>query len=82
MLIVIGVIVKGMAIPISAWAEPGYEKPPIVYGFIEGYTTSNLLCGLVFGVIILNSLKEKGVTENRLNAMILKVGIIGSVMLF
>ena len=80
-LIVIGVIVKGLATPISVWTEPSYEKPPIVYGFTEGYATGDLLCGLVFGIIILNSLKEKGVAENRLNAMIIKVGVIGIGML-
>ena len=80
-LIVIGVIVKGLVTPISTWAEQSYDKPAIVYGFTEGYATGDLLCGLVFGVIILNNLKGKGVSEGNLNRMVIKVGIIGIGML-
>lgn len=80
-IIVIGVIAKGLATPISTWAEPSYDKPPIVYGFTEGYATGDLLCGLVFGIIILNNLREKGVSETRLNLMVIKVGVIGIGML-
>lgn len=81
LLIVVGVIVKGLATPLSAWTEPTYDKPAIVYGFTEGYATGDLLCGLVFGIIILQNLREKGVADNRLNAMVIKVGIIGIGML-
>lgn len=80
-LIVVGVIAKGLLTPVSAWAEPSYDKPAIVYGFTEGYATGDLLCGLVFGIIILNGLKEKGVAESNLNNMVIKVGIIGIGML-
>lgn len=45
------------------------------------YATGDLLCGLVFGVIILNNLKGKGVSEGNLNSMVIKVGIIGIGML-
>lgn len=80
-MIVVGVIVKGLATPISAWTEPSYDKPSIVYGFTEGYATGDLLCGLVFGIIILNNLKGKGVPEEKLNSMVIKVGILGIGML-
>lgn len=80
-LIVVGVIVKGLVTPISTWVEQSYDKPAFIYGFTEGYATGDLLCGLVFGIIILNNLKEKGVSENNLNNMVIKVGIVGIGML-
>ena len=44
---------------------------------MEFYATGDLLCALVYGIIIVNNLRGKGVAEKRLNGMIIKVGIIG-----
>ena len=80
-LIVIAVIVKGLITPVSSWGPKSYERPAVVYGFLEGYATGDLLCALVFGVIILNSLKDKGVSPDNFNSYIIKVGIVGIGML-
>ena len=51
-LIVIGVISKGLLTPISPeWVEQSYAKPAIIYGFTEAYATGDLLCGLVYGIL-------------------------------
>lgn len=79
--IVIAVIIKGLVTPLSHWVPKTYDRPAIVYGFTEGYATGDLLCGLVFGVIILNSLRDKGIKPAYFNKNIILVGIIGIGML-
>ncbi len=77
-LIVTAIITKGLLTPIAATqAAPSYSIPPVVYGFTEGYATGDLLCGLVFGVIILNNLKHQGIAPQKLNSTVIKVGCVG-----
>lgn len=80
-LIVIIVIGKGMINPIATPIEKSYEGSAFAYGFTNGYATAEILCALVFGVVIINSLKEKGVTEERMNKNIIRIGIVGIALL-
>lgn len=40
----------------------GYESAPYVTGFIEGYNTMDALASIMFGMLIIDILKKKGVT--------------------
>ncbi|MGI6028365.1 MAG: branched-chain amino acid transport system II carrier protein [Candidatus Heteroscillospira sp.] len=76
--IVSAVIIKGIATPISdTWAEPSYTEPPFIYGFLEGYATADLLCSMLFGLVIVSGLKNAGVPASRQNISVVKVGLVG-----
>lgn len=77
LIIVIIIVGKGLIDPISQPVAKSYEGSAFSYGFTNGYATAEILCALIFGVVILNSLKEKGVSEKRMNKNIIRVGIIG-----
>lgn len=81
LIIVIIVVGKGLIDPISTPVAKSYEGSAFSYGFTNGYATAEILCALIFGVVILNSLKEKGVSEKRMSKNIIRVGIIGIALL-
>lgn len=81
LIIVIIVVGKGLITPISQPVEKSYEGSAFFYGFTNGYATAEILCALIFGVVILNSLKEKGVSEQRMSKNIIRIGIIGIALL-
>ncbi|WP_203650499.1 branched-chain amino acid transport system II carrier protein [Secundilactobacillus yichangensis] len=41
----------------------GYVKSPVAAGFTAGYSTMDALAGLAFGIIVVNAIRELGVTE-------------------
>lgn len=75
--VVVLIIGKGLINPISTFSEPAFSGNPIAYGFTQGYSTAEIICALIFGVVILNNLKQKGVPEERMDANIIKVGVAG-----
>lgn len=77
LIIVIIVVGKGLMDPISQPVAKTYEGSAFFYGFTNGYATAEILCALIFGVVILNSLKEKGVSDDRMSKNIIRVGIVG-----
>ena len=40
--------------PLGEWQPKTYETPALAYGFTQGYATSELLCALTFGIVVLN----------------------------
>ena len=80
-LLVVAIIGKGILTPMGEWQPKTYETPALAYGFTQGYATSELLCALTFGLVVLNNLKSHGVSEERMNRNIIKVGIVGIGML-
>ncbi|MEJ8546294.1 branched-chain amino acid transport system II carrier protein [Brevibacillus borstelensis] len=50
---------KGELIP----AEGAYAAHPVLQGFLEGYLTMDALAALVFGIVVSNTLRAKGVSE-------------------
>ncbi|SKC77062.1 branched-chain amino acid transport system II carrier protein [Maledivibacter halophilus] len=83
LLIVIVVIVvgKGLMMPIAEPVAQTYEGSAFAYGFTNGYATAEILCSLIFGVVILNGLKAKGVSDERMSKNIIRIGIIGIALL-
>lgn len=78
---VIGIFAKGFISPLASWRPKVYEEQPFVYGFLQGYATMELPCALIFGVIIINNLKMKGIKEENVNRYLLLIGLIGTGML-
>jgi LIVCS family branched-chain amino acid:cation transporter len=47
-------------------AEPAYAVAPFSQGFINGYLTMDTLGALVFGIVIVNAIRSRGVDSPRL----------------
>ncbi|WP_017727793.1 branched-chain amino acid transport system II carrier protein [Halalkalibacterium ligniniphilum] len=59
-----------------------YAEAPFLRGFVEGYSTMDALGALAFGIVILTTLKEKGVQEEKqLTKYMLKAGLISGAAL-
>ncbi len=63
-------VVLGISIMMFTGAEPGtavgdYQTNPLSTGIIEGYNTMDTLASLMFGMLIIDILKRKGVTDSK-----------------
>ena len=80
--IVVLVIAKGLITPISAtWQPKSYPESPIAYGLLQGYQTGDLPAALLFGLIIIQGIQKAGVSENRVNKNLIRIGLVGMGML-
>lgn len=76
LLILAILIIVGIVSPAGEQVEPVLEKP-FVSGFVEGYQTMDALASLLFGGIIVASLKQNGITEkNEQVKQTLKAGLV------
>lgn len=59
----------------AAWLFPAgsfgassglYREVPLAQGFLQGYQTMDALAALVFGIVVLNAIKDRRVTDRRL----------------
>lgn len=80
-IIVAVVVTKGLISPIAEPVAKVYKGSAFAYGFTNGYATAEILCALIFGVVIFNALKAKGVSEERMSKNIIRVSIIGIFLL-
>ncbi|WP_097028340.1 branched-chain amino acid transport system II carrier protein [Clostridium peptidivorans] len=78
---VVAIIVKGVLMPIGVQQPKTYTVNSFAYGFKNGYATAEVLCALVFGQIIIDDLKFKGIREDKIDISLIKIGIIGIGML-
>ncbi|TQR18694.1 branched-chain amino acid transport system II carrier protein [Psychrobacillus vulpis] len=63
-------------------ATPEYVQSPFLKGFLEGYNTMDALAALAFGIVILTTLKQKGVTEVKMmRREMMKAGLLAGVLL-
>lgn len=66
LLVIIAVLViKSFITPMGDFSPPtgDYVKTPFFTGFIEGYLTLDALASLVFGIVVINSIREIGITS-------------------
>lgn len=76
--VVTAVIVKSIVSPIAdEWAAPSFTQNPVVYGFLEGYATADLQCALLFGIIVVQGIRNAGIEEKSVNRNLVKIGIVG-----
>ncbi len=71
------IIVKGFITPLGQPTAKVYSENPFAYGFVGGYATREIICALMFGSIIINSLKSKGIGEKYLNKNLIICCVIG-----
>lgn len=66
LLIIIAMLVmKSFITPLGDFSPPtgDYVKTPFFKGFIEGYLTLDALASLVFGIVVINSIRDRGITS-------------------
>ncbi|MCA1065961.1 branched-chain amino acid transport system II carrier protein [Rossellomorea sp. AcN35-11] len=58
-------VVKSIATPMGGFGEPNeaYQDGALFKGFIEGYLTMDTIAALVFGIVVINAIKDRGVTS-------------------
>ena len=76
-----GIIIKALLFPVGAQEAARYSVHPFAYGFKSGYATGEVVCALLFGNIIIDGLKAKGIGEQYLNKNLKIVCIIGLLIL-
>ncbi|MGF7184650.1 LIVCS family branched-chain amino acid:cation transporter [Desulfitispora alkaliphila] len=73
------IIVKGVLSP-AGQMGPGQFATPFSQGFLEGYNTMDALASVIFGLVIVNSIKAKGITDRDLVAKItIGAGVIAAI---
>jgi branched-chain amino acid:cation transporter, LIVCS family len=66
LLMIIAILVtKSFITPMGDISTPtgDYVKTPFFKGFIEGYLTLDALASLVFGIVVINSIRARGITS-------------------
>lgn len=59
-----------------------YQSASLFKGFIDGYSTMDALAALAFGIVVLTTLKQKGVTgKKELTAYTIKAGLVAGAAL-
>ncbi|MBU5262627.1 branched-chain amino acid transport system II carrier protein [Bacillus atrophaeus] len=75
------IVIKAIITPMGHFgaAQQAYTATPLFKGFLEGYKTMDALASIVFGVVVVNAVKSKGVTNSKaLAAACIKAGIIAA----
>jgi branched-chain amino acid:cation transporter, LIVCS family len=67
--------------PLKAPTE-NYQHASLFKGFIDGYSTMDALAALAFGIVILTTLKQKGITDKKqLTSYTVKAGLVAGTAL-
>ncbi len=61
--LVIAALIDPMAAVSEIAPEGSYESSAFVTGFFEGYNTMDALASLAFGIVVINVIRELGITE-------------------
>ncbi|MGK5508421.1 branched-chain amino acid transport system II carrier protein [Brevibacillus formosus] len=72
------IYVKSLFTPLGPTGVPAgkYATNPVVQGFLDGYLTMDALAALVFGIVIANTLRSKGIEDKKqLSANMIKAGL-------
>jgi LIVCS family branched-chain amino acid:cation transporter len=69
-LLLIGLVlffIKSIWTPMGTFQAPtkAYADAPFFKGFIDGYLTMDAIAALVFGIIVVNAIKERGVSNHK-----------------
>jgi LIVCS family branched-chain amino acid:cation transporter len=83
LLTVIGIlVVKSIVTPMGTIGAPaeGYQSSPFFKGFLEGYLTMDTIAALVFGIVVISAIRDKGVTDKKtITSLCLKAGFIAAI---
>ncbi|MCY1118661.1 branched-chain amino acid transport system II carrier protein [Bacillus safensis] len=75
------IVIKAIATPMGGIGSPHptYEGSPLFTGFLEGYKTMDALASIVFGIVVVTAVKERGITERKsIAAACIKAGLVAA----
>ncbi|WP_064092647.1 branched-chain amino acid transport system II carrier protein [Rossellomorea aquimaris] len=75
-------VVKSIITPMGepGAPNPAYQDGALFKGFIEGYLTMDTIAALVFGIVVINSIKERGITSKKsLTRITISAGVIAAI---
>ncbi|RAL24065.1 branched-chain amino acid transport system II carrier protein [Thermoflavimicrobium daqui] len=85
LLIIIGMIfISSFVTPMDTFAKPEglYQTQPVFKGFLEGYLTMDCLAALVYGIVVANAIRAKGINDRQvLSRSIINAGVGTGVLL-
>jgi branched-chain amino acid:cation transporter, LIVCS family len=61
------IFVKSLITPMGSFGTPSeqYQDGPLLKGFLDGYLTMDALASLVFGIVVANTIRAKGVEDSK-----------------
>lgn len=83
--LLIGLAILGLSAIFAPAGEMGpiaerYQSMPALSGFLDGYLTMDALAALVFGLVIANAVRSKGITDKKLvTRYCIMAGLIGAI---
>ncbi|MDF2679652.1 MAG: branched-chain amino acid transport system carrier protein [Brevibacillus sp.] len=78
------IFLKSLITPMGPLTEPveKYAAHPVLQGFLDGYLTMDALAALVFGIVIANTLRSKGVSDSKsISTYMIKAGLGAGILL-
>lgn len=84
LLVLAMLVIKSYISPMGAAGQPTkeYVSGPFFKGFIDGYLTMDTIAALVFGIVVISSIKERGIKNNSLiTKTTVKAGVIAATCL-
>lgn len=84
LLVLAVLVIKSYISPMGSAGQPtqDYANGPFFKGFIDGYLTMDTIAALVFGIVVISSIKEKGIANNTLiTKTTVKAGVIAAACL-
>ncbi|MCA0171562.1 branched-chain amino acid transport system II carrier protein [Bacillus sp. RAR_GA_16] len=83
LILVLGSLIIGAFVnppgPLST-PSPNYESGVFFKGFIEGYLTMDAIAALVFGIVVIQAVNDKGISDRKtVSIAVLKAGILAAI---
>ncbi|KAB7676219.1 branched-chain amino acid transport system II carrier protein [Bacillus sp. B1-WWTP-T-0.5-Post-4] len=77
------IFIKSMFTTVGDMKEPigNYGQAPMFQGFLDGYLTMDALAALIFGIVIANALRAKGIEDDKGLAKYMSIAGIGAGLL-
>ncbi|KAB7705313.1 branched-chain amino acid transport system II carrier protein [Bacillus aerolatus] len=74
------IFIKSLFTPIGSFSAPSgnYQDGPLIKGFLDGYLTMDALAALVFGIVVANTIRAKGVEDPKKVSKYMMIAGIGA----
>ncbi|NPC93741.1 branched-chain amino acid transport system II carrier protein [Bacillus sp. WMMC1349] len=82
LLVIAILVIKAFVTPMGSIGQAAsqYQGTPLLTGFLEGYKTMDAIASIVFGIVVITAIKERGVTNPKsIAASCIKAGIVAAV---
>jgi len=80
LILILIIFIKSIFTPLGGASLPteAYEEASIFKGFLDGYLTMDLLGSLVFGIVIVNTIRTQGIEDRKSISKAMMIGGLGA----